>query len=114
MDQKKSMPQGAKIAVTILNVALILAGIVMMLVLAVGTVGAKSGGTFGLFGGDTLDRQSAGGPRQLGERILDLALSTRHLLSGHASFRAKADAHQAWPRLDRARPAKRSEQKRLS
>jgi len=50
MDQKKSMPQGAKIAVTILNVALILAGIVMMLVLAVGTVGAKSGGTFGLFG----------------------------------------------------------------
>lgn len=50
MDQKKTMPQGAKIAVTILNIALILAGIVTMLVLTIGTMGAKADGTFGLFG----------------------------------------------------------------
>ena len=50
MDQKKPMPQGAKIAVTILNMALILVGIAAMLILALGTVGARNGETFALFG----------------------------------------------------------------
>lgn len=50
MNQRKTMPQSAKAAVTVLNIVLVLLGLIAMLVLAVGTIGAKSNGTFGLFG----------------------------------------------------------------
>ena len=50
MNERKTMPQAVRAAVTVLNLALIAVGLVAMLVLALGTAGARNEGTFGLFG----------------------------------------------------------------
>lgn len=50
MNERAKMPQSVRAAVTVLNIALIVVGLLAMLVLGLGTAGAKNGGTFGLFG----------------------------------------------------------------
>ena len=50
MNERKTMPQAVRTAVTVLNMALIVVGLIVMLVLALGTAGAKKEGTFSLFG----------------------------------------------------------------
>jgi len=44
------MPQGVRTAITAVNTALVVLGILMIALLAAGTLKAKSSGTFGLFG----------------------------------------------------------------
>lgn len=50
VNRKKSMPQSVKTAITALNTILILLGLTAVLLLSMGTLGARSGGTFSLFG----------------------------------------------------------------
>lgn len=50
MYDKKSMPQSVRTAITACNTALVILGLVIMLLLAVGIAGARSSGTFTLFG----------------------------------------------------------------
>ncbi|MDD6032137.1 MAG: hypothetical protein PUC47_01420 [Oscillospiraceae bacterium] len=50
MNQKKSMPQSVRTAITALNTILVLLGLTAVLLLSMGTLGARSGGTFSLFG----------------------------------------------------------------
>ena len=50
VNQKKSMPQSVRTAITALNTILVLLGLTAVLLLSMGTLGARSGGTFSLFG----------------------------------------------------------------
>ena len=50
VNRKKSMPQSVKTAITALNTILVLLGLTAVLLLSMGTLGARSGGTFSLFG----------------------------------------------------------------
>lgn len=50
MNPKKPMPQGVRTAITALNTALIVLGVLMIALLAAGTLKARSDGTFSLFG----------------------------------------------------------------